>query len=327
MLTVRCRSRHGTCPSPSAGVGQPARRQSRPPMKPANTAVPEGLRRLRVVARRGGVVQAADDWVAEEVPVALVFNGISHAVMMATPADLEDFARGFCATEGLADAQELRSVEAVPGCDGIELHLEVSAACEWRLRERRRTLAGRTGCGLCGTESLAEAVRPVGREAACIEIEAAALERAMAALPKAAHPGAKRPWPRSTKPKMGPRHHRESVRRRVLRQAAPSRREDHRRPRRPGGVLRLPARALGPPTHHEPNRVHLRHSQAPATHHQRARLKSCRHSYGLQADRGRPNPLAHRQRPPPRRPRPRRGPLHGKRVERPDQSNTQPNAA
>lgn len=156
MLTARCRSRHGTCPSPSAGVGQPAQRQSRPPMKPADTAVPEGLRRLRVVARRGGVVQAADDWVAEEVPVALVFNGISHAVMMATPADLEDFARGFCATEGLADAQELRSVEAVPGCDGIELHLEVSAACEWRLRERRRTLAGRTGCGLCGTDSLGQ---------------------------------------------------------------------------------------------------------------------------------------------------------------------------
>ncbi|WP_043815962.1 formate dehydrogenase accessory sulfurtransferase FdhD, partial [Rubrivivax gelatinosus] len=125
-------------------------------MNPAEISVPEGLRRLRVVTHRGGVARAADDWVAEEVPVALVFNGISHAVMMATPADLEDFARGFCATEGLADAQELRSVEVLPGCDGIELHLEVSAACEWRLRERRRTLAGRTGCGLCGTDSLGQ---------------------------------------------------------------------------------------------------------------------------------------------------------------------------
>ena len=126
----------------------------------SDDAVP-GLRRARVVARRGGEFRAGDDWLAEEVPVALVFNGISHAVMMATPADLEDFARGFAFTEGLAEPGELRAVEALEVVDGIELRLEVSAVCEWRLRERRRTLAGRTGCGLCGTDSLSQVRQPL----------------------------------------------------------------------------------------------------------------------------------------------------------------------
>ena len=74
---------------------------------------------------------------------------------MATPLDLEDFALGFGLTEGLlARAQELYTVQPQKVAHGIELHLEVAAACEWRLKERRRTLAGRTGCGLCGSVSL-----------------------------------------------------------------------------------------------------------------------------------------------------------------------------
>jgi FdhD protein len=92
--------------------------------------------------------------------VALVFNGISHAVMLSTPCDLEDFALGFGLTEGLlAHAGELLGVDIVEVTDGLELRLDVVAACEWRLRERRRTLAGRTGCGLCGTDSLAQVRR------------------------------------------------------------------------------------------------------------------------------------------------------------------------
>ncbi|MBK1713367.1 formate dehydrogenase accessory sulfurtransferase FdhD [Rubrivivax gelatinosus] len=120
-----------------------------------------GASRVPVVALRGGVARAGEDWLADELPVALVLNGISHAVMMATPADLEDFAHGFCFTEGLAEPGELRAVEAVAVAEGIELRLEVSAACEWRLRERRRTLAGRTGCGLCGTDSLSQVRQPL----------------------------------------------------------------------------------------------------------------------------------------------------------------------
>ncbi|MFY9511348.1 MAG: formate dehydrogenase accessory sulfurtransferase FdhD, partial [Rubrivivax sp.] len=101
---------------------------------------------------KGGRSTPASDWLADEVPVALVFNGISHTVMMATPADLEDFALGFAVTEGLLqDRAELRGIDVTEVDEGIEVHLDVSNACAWRLRERRRNLAGRTGCGLCGT--------------------------------------------------------------------------------------------------------------------------------------------------------------------------------
>jgi len=125
------------------------------PVEPA--LVPEGVQAAEVVACREGRVRTEPDWLAEEVPVALVFNGISHAVMLATPAALEDFALGFGLTEGLlAHAGELYGVEVQPVAEGIELQLDVAAACAWRLRERRRTLAGRTGCGLCGTDSLAQ---------------------------------------------------------------------------------------------------------------------------------------------------------------------------
>jgi FdhD protein len=107
-----------------------------------------------------GRVSQANDEVACEVPVALVFNGISHTVMMATPADLHDFALGFGLSEGLlAKPDELYDVDVRETTQGIELHLDVASACEWRLKERRRTLAGRTGCGLCGADSLSQVRR------------------------------------------------------------------------------------------------------------------------------------------------------------------------
>ena len=123
-------------------------------------SIPAGVVRLEVTDCQNQQRLARQDFVAQEVPMALVFNGISHAVMMATPADLEDFALGFSLTEGLIDSpQELYSVETRELSEGIELHLQVSSACEWRLKERRRTLAGRTGCGLCGTDSLSQVRR------------------------------------------------------------------------------------------------------------------------------------------------------------------------
>ncbi len=130
-------------------------------MKPGDaTLLPAGVSPADVFVRRGGVVQPQSDWLADEVPVSLVFNGVSHAVMLATPSDLEDFALGFALTEGLLDDRaELYGVDVTPVELGIEVHLEVSSACAWRLRERRRTLAGRTGCGLCGTEQLAQVRR------------------------------------------------------------------------------------------------------------------------------------------------------------------------
>jgi len=94
---------------------------------------------------------------AEEVPVALVFNGITHAVMMASPTDLEDFALGFALTEGLLQTpSQLFGVDTEVLAQGIEVRLEVAAQAEQALKERRRSMAGRTGCGLCGADSLGQ---------------------------------------------------------------------------------------------------------------------------------------------------------------------------
>jgi FdhD protein len=115
---------------------------------------------------------------AEEVPVALVFNGISHAVMMATPADLEDFALGFALTEGLIESPaELFDCEHEVLERGIELRLRVAAQAEHRIKARRRTLAGRTGCGLCGADSL-EQVRLPLKMAPPVHVSAQAVTQA-----------------------------------------------------------------------------------------------------------------------------------------------------
>ncbi|MBV8036860.1 formate dehydrogenase accessory sulfurtransferase FdhD [Roseateles sp.] len=106
---------------------------------------------------------AGEERVAVETPVALTVNGVSQAVMLATPADLEDFALGFALSEGwITSRRELLDVDVVTRPDGVELALHVTAAREQHLKARRRLLAGRTGCGLCGLESLAQvgAVQP-----------------------------------------------------------------------------------------------------------------------------------------------------------------------
>ncbi len=131
-----------------------------------------------------GSDEAREEVVAREVAVALVYNGIGHAVMMATPCDLEDFARGFSFTEGIvASAAEIYDIEVEPVGRGIEVRLDIAAQRMAALRERRRSLAGRTGCGLCGVDSLAAALRPVGTVSGTAAIARGAVERAMRALP------------------------------------------------------------------------------------------------------------------------------------------------
>ncbi len=128
------------------------------------TSSPSDRRRTDVIrVREGAIAPAAEsDFVAEETPVALEFNGISHATMLATPADLEDFAMGFALSEGIIDGvSDVRGIDVLPQCDGIVVQLEISTACEVRLKTRRRAMAGRTGCGLCGVETLPEVLRPV----------------------------------------------------------------------------------------------------------------------------------------------------------------------
>lgn len=95
----------------------------------------------------------------EEVAVALTFNGSTQAVMMATPDHLDDFAYGFALTEGLAQPSEIESVELVKTARGLDLQIWVAAAAEARLKERRRVMAGPVGCGLCGIDSLEQALR------------------------------------------------------------------------------------------------------------------------------------------------------------------------
>ncbi len=109
------------------------------------------------VFANGAAGLTRDDTIAAEVPVALVFNGISHAVMMATPQDLSAFALGFALSEGLIDSTaDCRGIDVFTATDSAscEVQLEISAACFARLKEKRRALAGRTGCGVCGIDSL-----------------------------------------------------------------------------------------------------------------------------------------------------------------------------
>ena len=118
------------------------------------------LSEVNVTRWRNGVVSQVTDQVAEEVPIALIYNGVSHAVMLATPQDLEDFALGFSLSEGILQSKsELYDVEIVSQPQGIELRLDVATECFVKLKERRRSLVGRTGCGLCGAESLEQALR------------------------------------------------------------------------------------------------------------------------------------------------------------------------
>jgi len=121
-----------------------------------------GISSVRVERRAftSGSVVTQPDLVAEEVPVALVFNGISHAVMMASPLDLDDFALGFALAENIVDLPtqiyDIEVVQSISGHNelGIEVHLQIAQACFVRLKQKRRNLSGPTGCGLCGLESL-----------------------------------------------------------------------------------------------------------------------------------------------------------------------------
>lgn len=138
-----------------------------------------------IVRHRGGVRQDGRDRVAEEMPVALVFNGISHAVMMATPTSLEAFALGFALTEGIvADRSAVFEIALHWHAASVEVHLRIAQEDFQRLKGRRRALAGRSGCGVCGIESLDLLdLQPEPLPAPVLPLDlAAALQRAAAAL-------------------------------------------------------------------------------------------------------------------------------------------------
>ncbi len=110
-----------------------------------------------------GATTHTTDQVAREVPVALVYHGVPHVVMLATPSDLEDFAVGFTLSEGLVGRpDEVRAVEVTHGAEAIDVKVTVAWEKFSELLHRRRNLTGRTGCGLCGAETAADAIRDTG---------------------------------------------------------------------------------------------------------------------------------------------------------------------
>ena len=141
---------------------------------------------------------------ATECPVALVFNGVSYAVMMSTPADLEDMGVGFAIAEGIVgSAAEITSVEALDMVLGMEVRLEIPAARAAALDERRRSMVGGTACGLCGIISLDMAIRPLPKASAGPKVQPDAIRDALRRLPEHRRPTVRParctplPWPHS----------------------------------------------------------------------------------------------------------------------------------
>ena len=123
-------------------------------------AVPSGLREVSVEREQLGAVERASDYVAEERPVALHYYRLPYVVMLASPGDLEDLGVGFTLSEGIVDAaEEIRGVELTRDNGAFAVHLTITGERLSRILQRQRNLTGRTGCGLCGVESVEEAVR------------------------------------------------------------------------------------------------------------------------------------------------------------------------
>lgn len=141
------------------------------------------MSRIQLAVTRPGSSPCLDT-VAEEVPVAFEYNGIAHTVMLATPADLKDFALGFSLTEGIVTRRsEVFDIEIEEAPEGITLQLEIAGGAFAQLKERRRSLAGRTGCGLCGAESLTQVMRDLPPVADISRFPLAALYEGLHLLP------------------------------------------------------------------------------------------------------------------------------------------------
>lgn len=144
---------------------------------------PLGARQL--VRLDGPATAPGEATVAEEVPVSLVYNMRPHVVMMATPADLEDFATGFTLTEGIVSSlSQITRIETVRHAQGIELQVDIADASAEELKTRGRSLIGRTGCGLCGVESIQDALRELEPVPGGPAIPVASLWKAEAELPR-----------------------------------------------------------------------------------------------------------------------------------------------
>jgi len=153
-------------PAVKAARAQQRRREAEEPAASGSaardTAMRAPFRRLAATKLSEGGLARERRPVAAEVPVALTYNGISHVVMMITPADVADFAVGFSLAEGVVDtAGEIDEIEIRDTESGLLADLRIPQSRLERALERRRNLVGQTGCGLCGVEDLDEAIRPL----------------------------------------------------------------------------------------------------------------------------------------------------------------------
>ena len=148
--------------------------------------LPAPLYRARRTAWRSGVPRLGERTIPEETAVALTYDRVAHAVMMATPDDLEDFAVGFGLSEGIiASPDEIETIEIVPGPNGIELRMWLAEPRGDAFSDRRRHLAGPTGCGLCGIESLEQAMRTPPAVESDLHVTREMIAAAVASLPEA----------------------------------------------------------------------------------------------------------------------------------------------
>lgn len=150
------------------------------------TETPSATLRVECLARRHDVTARSSRVIPEETPIAFTYGGSTHAVMMATPADLEDFAVGFAITEGLIDApDDAGDVEIVASDAGIELRTWLGGGRQDAYAARKRSMAGPTGCGLCGIESLEAATHALPTLDNALTVTAEGLIAAMDRLPGA----------------------------------------------------------------------------------------------------------------------------------------------
>lgn len=150
--------------------------------------LPAPIHRANFAGWRNGRQATGSRAVPEETAVAFSYNRVAHAVMMATPADLEDFAVGFSLNEGIVAApDEIAELTVVPAKQGIELRMWIDATHMDALLQRRRHLAGATGCGMCGLESLEAAMRALPRVASSLRVSSRAIAAAVAGLAPAQH--------------------------------------------------------------------------------------------------------------------------------------------
>ncbi|QPB42939.1 formate dehydrogenase accessory sulfurtransferase FdhD [Rodentibacter haemolyticus] len=143
------------------------------------------FKKVKTTEKPTALLQTKTDSLAVEMPVSLVYNGISHAVMMCSPKDLEDFALGFSLTEGIIDKpSDIYGIDVVNVCNGIEVQIELSSRKFMALKAHRRNLTGRTGCGICGTEQLNQVYKNFPKLDRTFEFDINLLDDCFSALQK-----------------------------------------------------------------------------------------------------------------------------------------------